>query len=110
MTAGPGPSFAVLLRRLRRAAYLTQEGLADAAQLSSRAISDLERGLTRTTRKDTASRLAGALGLTGPAREDFVALALGRGPARGSGPVASGGAAGEGSGFSGEPREWLARI
>jgi tetratricopeptide (TPR) repeat protein/DNA-binding XRE family transcriptional regulator len=111
MTAGPGPSFAVLLRRLRKAAYLTQEGLADAAQLSSRAVSDLERGLTRTTRKDTASRLASALGLTGPAREDFVALALGRGPARGVGPVPSGGGTGTGdAAFSGEPREWLARI
>ncbi len=84
MTAGPGPSFAVLLRRLRKAAFLTQEDLAHAARLSSRAISDLERGLTRTTRRDTASRLADALNLRGSSREDFVAMALGRSPASGS--------------------------
>ena len=33
-----------------------------------RSVSDLERGINRTARKDTAVLLAGALGLTGPAR------------------------------------------
>jgi len=54
MTVEPGTSFAVLLRQLRKSAFLTQEELAQAARLSSRAISDLERGLTRTTHKETA--------------------------------------------------------
>ena len=110
MAAGSGPSFAVLLRRLRKAAFLTQEDLAHAARLSSRAISDLERGLTRTTRRDTATRLADALNLRGPPREDFVAMALGRSPPGGSVSAAPGHAAGAGSRFSREPREWLSHV
>ena len=74
-------SFGGLLRQLRAEANLTQEELAEAAQLSPRSISDLERGINRTARKDTAELLAGALGLAGPARELFVAAARGRGPA-----------------------------
>jgi transcriptional regulator with XRE-family HTH domain/tetratricopeptide (TPR) repeat protein len=110
MAAGPGPSFAVLLRRLRKGAFLTQEDLAHAARLSSRAISDLERGLTRTTRRDTATRLADALNLRGSPREDFVAMALGRSPPSGSVSAAPDHAAGAGSRFSGEPREWLSHV
>jgi transcriptional regulator with XRE-family HTH domain len=110
MTVGPGTSFAVLLRRLRKAAFLTQEDLAHAARLSARAISDLERGLTRRTRKDTAHKLADALNLTGSSREDFVATALGRSPASGAAPVASGDAIVASSQFSDEPREWLSLI
>ena len=49
--------------------------------MSQRAISDLERGINATARKDTAVLLAGALGLDGPARELFVAAARGRAPA-----------------------------
>jgi hypothetical protein len=41
--------------------------------VSQRAISDLERGINATARKDTAVLLAGALGLDGPARELFIA-------------------------------------
>ena len=67
-----------LLRRLRAAAGLTQQELAKAAALSPRAVSDLERGINRTARQDTAVRLAGALGLAEPARSLFVAAALGR--------------------------------
>ena len=52
--AGPGLSFAELLRRLRSEARLTQEELAEAAGLSPRSVSDLERGINRTARKDTA--------------------------------------------------------
>ena len=44
-------------------------------------VSDLERGINRTARKDTAELLAGALGLAGPARAVFVAAARGRAPA-----------------------------
>ena len=74
-------SFGGLLRQLRGEARLTQEELAEAADLSPRSVSDLERGINRTARKDTAELLAGALGLAGPARVLFVAAARGRGPA-----------------------------
>jgi transcriptional regulator with XRE-family HTH domain len=57
---------------------LTQQELAKAAGVSPRAVSDLERGINRTARKDTAVRLAGALGLAGPVRSLFVAAARGR--------------------------------
>jgi transcriptional regulator with XRE-family HTH domain len=74
-------SFAGLLRQLRAEALLTQEDLAEAAGLSPRSVSDLEPGVSRTARKDTAMLLAGALGLAEPVRSLFVAAALGRGPA-----------------------------
>ncbi len=76
-----GLGFGGLLRQLRNDAGLTQEELAEAARISQRAVSDLERGINRTARKDTALLLAGALGLDGPARELFVAAARGRTPA-----------------------------
>jgi len=71
-------SFAGLLRQLRAEARLTQEELAEAAGVSPRSVSDLERGINRTARKDTAQRLAGALGLAAPARAQFVAAARGK--------------------------------
>src|ERR1700685_4765201 len=74
-------SFAGLLRQLRGETKLTQEELAKAARLSPRSVSDLERGINRTARKDTALLLADALGLAGPVREVFVAAARGRAPA-----------------------------
>ena len=74
-------SFAGLLRQLRCEAKLTQEELAEAAGLSRRAVSDLERGINRTARKDTALLLAGALGMTEPVGVLFVAAARGRTPA-----------------------------
>ena len=73
--------FGGLLRQLRAEAELTQEELAEAASLSPRSVSDLERGVNRTARKDTAELLAGALGLAEPARALFVAAARGRIPA-----------------------------
>src|SRR6516165_1869339 len=73
--------FGGLLRRLRDQAGLTQEELAEAARVSRRAVSDLERGVNRTAHKDTAVLLAGALGLDGRAGELFVAAARGRVPA-----------------------------
>jgi transcriptional regulator with XRE-family HTH domain len=76
-------SLAGLLQQLRAEAKLTQEELAEAAGLSPRSVSDLERGIHRTAHKDTAVLLAGALGLDGPARELFVAAARGRAPAAG---------------------------
>ena len=81
MADQPGLSFAGLLRLLRDEAQLTQEELAEAARVSQRAVSDLERGINRTARKDTALLLAGALGLDGQAGELFVAAARGKAPA-----------------------------
>jgi transcriptional regulator with XRE-family HTH domain len=77
----PAPSFAGLLRQLRTEARLTQEELAEAASLSPRSVSDLERGVNRTARKDTAVLLADALSLAGGVRVLFVAAARGRAPA-----------------------------
>jgi len=73
--------FAGLLRQLRAEARLTQEELAEAAGLSPRSVSDLERGINRTARKDTAVLLAGALGLPETVVPSFVAAARGRAPA-----------------------------
>ena len=70
--------FAGLLRQLRAGAQLTQAELAKAAGVSPRSVSDLERGINRTARRDTAVQLAGALGLAEPARSLFVAAARGR--------------------------------
>ena len=81
MTEQPVLGFAGLLRRLRAEARLTQEELAEAAGLSPRSVSDLERGINRTARKDTAVLLAGALGLAEPVVALFVAAARGRAPA-----------------------------
>ena len=91
-----GLGFGGLLRRLRDEAGLTQDELAEAAQVSQRAISDLERGINATARKDTALLLAGALGLGGPARDLFVAAGRGRAPA-GEALAAAVGEAGSGS-------------
>jgi transcriptional regulator with XRE-family HTH domain len=79
--AEPALRFAGLLRRLRTEARLTQEELAGAAGLSPRSVSDLERGINRTARRDTALLLADALSLGGQVRVLFVAAARGRAPA-----------------------------
>src|SRR5271166_2790793 len=81
VTEQPALSFAGLLRQLRAEARLTQEELAAAAGVSPRSVSNLERGINRTAHKDTAVLLAGALGLTGPTEELFVAAARGNVPA-----------------------------
>ena len=78
MAEQPALGFAGLLRQLRAEAGLTQEELAEAAGLSPRSVSDLERGINRTARKDTAELLAAALGLAEPVRPLFVAAARGR--------------------------------
>jgi WD40 repeat protein/transcriptional regulator with XRE-family HTH domain len=111
MTQQSALEFAGLLRQLRAEAKLTQEELADAAGLSPRSVSDLERGINRTARKDTALLLADALGLAEPVQAVFVAAARGRVPAaevlaavRGSaGPAAEGPAPGESLAWSGCP-------
>src|SRR5215469_488553 len=83
VTEQAGLGFGGLLRQLRDEAGLTQEELAKAARVSQRAVSDLERGINRTARKDTALLLTGALDLAEPARGMFVAAARGRNAAGG---------------------------
>ncbi len=112
--------FGGLLRQLRVDAGLTQEELAEGAGLSLRAISDLERGVNLTARKETARLLADALCLTGPERALFDAAARGRAAASGvlaGGTLAKGPAAAatrtlprDIAGFTGRERElaWLA--
>jgi predicted ATPase/DNA-binding CsgD family transcriptional regulator/transcriptional regulator with XRE-family HTH domain len=70
-------SFGDLLKRHRLAAGLTQEDLAERAELSPRAIMYLERS-TRTPYRDTVRRLAEALDLAPPAQAAFAAAARAR--------------------------------
>jgi len=69
------PEFGDLLKRRRLAAQLTQQELARAAGLSARAISDLERGINQTPRKDTVQLLSAALHLDEAEQAEFTALA-----------------------------------
>ena len=85
MTDEPAPDFAGFLRELRVKARLTQEELAEAAGLSTRTVSDLERGVNRRAHKDTARLLADALGLIGPVRAQFEGAARGRAVPGGAG-------------------------
>ena len=78
MSEPPPASFGTLLRRLRTAAGLTQEELADAARVSYRSISDLERGISRYPRRETSRLLADALRLTGRDRVVFDGAARGQ--------------------------------
>ncbi len=70
--------FRNLLKRLRIEADHTQESLAEAASVSARLISDLERGTVQRPRRETVRLLCDALGLTGSERDDFVAVARGQ--------------------------------
>lgn len=67
-------TFGELLRQHRRAAQLSQEALAERAELSRRGVSDLERGLKLAPRVDTVDRLAAALNLT-PVERDALTVA-----------------------------------
>ncbi len=58
--------FGILLKRYRQAVGLSQEALAARADLSARAISDLERGINRSPRSDTLQLLLSALSLPEP--------------------------------------------
>lgn len=77
-------SFRILLKHYRQAAGLSQETLAARAGLSTRAISDLERGINRTPRYDTLELLSSALSLSSQqhallqaaARPEIAAAAL----------------------------------
>src|SRR5262245_11934237 len=75
----PAPqAFGHLLKQLRTAADLTQEGLAERAGVSARLVSDLERGAIQRPRRDTVRMLADGLNLSAADREAFVARARGQ--------------------------------
>ncbi len=65
---------------------MSQEALAERAGLSVRGISDLERGINRSPQRESALRLAAALGLSGQQQIAFVAECQ----RRGAGPARSG--------------------
>ena len=67
--------FGGLLRRYRVAAGLTQEELAERAGVSTRGVSDLERGAHGLPRKDTLQLLLDALDLSPADRTTLVAAA-----------------------------------
>lgn len=69
------PTFGALLRRHRLAAGLTQEELAQRAQVSERGLSDLERGLRRVPQQTTLHRLGTALVLSPEDAGAFTAAA-----------------------------------
>src|SRR5438445_11058002 len=77
MEQGPldAGSFGHRLRRLRVAAGLTQEGVAERSGVSVDGISALENGRRRRPRADTLLLLANALGLGPDQREGLTALA-----------------------------------
>ncbi len=67
--------FGALLKRHRLAAGLTQEGLAEQAGISARAVSDLERGGGRAPRLETVTLLSAALALTPSLRAELLTAA-----------------------------------
>lgn len=71
-------ALAPLLRSLRERAGLTQEELASRAGLSTRTVSDIERGLRVRLYADTADRLSDALALDADVRDQFRDAARGR--------------------------------
>jgi len=75
-------TFGALLSRYRTAALLTQEQLAERAELSARGVSDLERGIKGRPRAYTVRQLAFALGLSPDDRAMFeqAASAVGMDP------------------------------
>ncbi len=75
MAAEEQRAFGVVLKRLRLAAGLTQEALAERSGLSSKALSGLERDPTRTPRLETITLLADALDLDRAERADLLAAA-----------------------------------
>src|SRR5450755_804820 len=106
-----GETFGFLLRRHRLAAGLTQEQLADRAELSVRTIRNLERGVTTRPLRHSVQQLAAALGLEAPAAEEFVAVATARSTAGGQryGGRGAPGAEESGRGW-GVPRELPAPV
>jgi transcriptional regulator with XRE-family HTH domain/tetratricopeptide (TPR) repeat protein len=109
--AGQPVTFAMLLRRHRQAAGLTQDELAEAAGLHPHTISDLERGYALKPHGETVRLLADALKLTGPAREQLKAAARRYYRAHGSAATATEGDDATVSGrLPRDPRAWLTFI
>ena len=75
MASGDVPPFGALLKRYRQEAGLTQEGLAARANVSTRLVSDLERGVIARPRVETVHLLADGLGLAGVERAAFRSVA-----------------------------------
>ncbi|MGI8484725.1 MAG: helix-turn-helix domain-containing protein [Thermomicrobiales bacterium] len=67
--------FGQVLRRFRNGAGLTQEELAERAGLSTRGVSDLERGIHASPRPETVRLLADALALEAEQRTSLLAAA-----------------------------------
>lgn len=97
-------NFGDLLMRLRKAAALSREDLAERSGVSARAIADLELGKTRRPHLDTVSLLADGLRLTVADRTEFKATARGGAATAGAEPAAPARPSGD------EPRAWLAFI
>lgn len=110
MAGGPSLPFDALLTRHRKKAGLTQEDLAEAAGLSARSVSDLERGLTRRPRRETIRLLANALNLTGPARLEFEAAGRGRASADTARMALTVAPTAAHASLAADPRVWLAFI
>jgi predicted ATPase len=70
--------FAIVLRRHRLRAQLTQDELAVRAAIGVRTVRDLERGRASRPQRTTVELLAAALGLAGSDREAFLAAARGQ--------------------------------
>src|SRR3954471_700959 len=75
MTRSELPPIGQLLRRLRTAAALSQEELAERAGASVRAVSDLERGVHQAPRVETVRLLADTLRLGEHQRGELLAAA-----------------------------------
>src|ERR1700761_3618058 len=71
-------TFADLLRQLRGRARLTQDELAEAAGVSFRTVSDLERAVAVSPQRETVRRRAGGRHLVRPERTRLEAAARGR--------------------------------
>lgn len=81
-STGQPEAFGALLRRLRRAAGLSQEELAARSGLSANAIGLLERGLRQRPYPHTIVALAAALGLSETERAELLAAVPAREPAQ----------------------------
>ena len=83
-------TFASLLRQFRLAASLTQEALAERSGISTRTVSDLERGLYQAPHRDTVDRLVDALSLTPEQQAQLESnIPRARGPTAPISPAAS---------------------
>jgi len=85
--SGAGTALGAWLSACRKSAGLSQQELAERSGLSIRAISNLERGRSRSPHPSTVRRLADTLELQGEARAEFIAAAARRLTGSAAGPV-----------------------